>query len=144
MRSISFEVLIAFRWWPSLAETSKGLILLLKTLLLLMEFNPNFAYMGCIVLRLSRLRYPVRGFHLRYFVASFKYEYVEVNQIYHYHFLHFPFGFSLLLYYIGLLNDLFYWCKVLNNLESKGRGRGLWTGFVWLRMERSDGLFWTP
>jgi hypothetical protein len=42
MWSISFEVLVAFRWWPSLAETSKGLILLLKTLCHLMEFNPNF------------------------------------------------------------------------------------------------------
>jgi hypothetical protein len=44
MWSISSEVLVAFRWWPSLAETCKGLILLLKTLLHLMEFNPNFTY----------------------------------------------------------------------------------------------------
>jgi hypothetical protein len=29
-RSISFEVLVAFRWWPSLAEKCKGPILLLK------------------------------------------------------------------------------------------------------------------
>jgi hypothetical protein len=27
---ISFEVLVAFRWWPSLAETCKGFILSLK------------------------------------------------------------------------------------------------------------------
>jgi hypothetical protein len=38
------EVLITFRWWPSLAETCKGLILLLKILLHLMEFNPNFTW----------------------------------------------------------------------------------------------------
>jgi hypothetical protein len=31
--------------WPSLAETCKGLILLLKTLFHLMEFSPNFTYM---------------------------------------------------------------------------------------------------
>jgi hypothetical protein len=44
MWSISFEVLVAFRWWPSLAETCKGLIILLKTLSHLMEFNPHFTY----------------------------------------------------------------------------------------------------
>jgi hypothetical protein len=42
MWSISFEVLVAFRWWPSLAETCEGLILLLKILLHLMELNSNF------------------------------------------------------------------------------------------------------
>jgi hypothetical protein len=40
--SISFEVLFISRWYPSLAETCKGLILLLKSLLRLMEFSPNF------------------------------------------------------------------------------------------------------
>jgi hypothetical protein len=38
----STEVLVALRWWPSLAETCKGFIALLKYLLQLMEFNPNF------------------------------------------------------------------------------------------------------
>jgi hypothetical protein len=37
-------VLAAFQRWPSLAETRKGLILFLKTLLHLMAFNPNFTY----------------------------------------------------------------------------------------------------
>jgi hypothetical protein len=41
---ISFEVLVAFRRWPSLAETGKCLILLLNALLYLMEFNPNGLY----------------------------------------------------------------------------------------------------
>jgi hypothetical protein len=40
--------LVAFRWWPLLAKTCKGLILLLKTLLHLMEFNPNFSYKSCM------------------------------------------------------------------------------------------------
>jgi hypothetical protein len=44
MWSISFKVLVAFRCWPSLAKTCKGLILSLKTLLHLMELNPDFNY----------------------------------------------------------------------------------------------------
>jgi hypothetical protein len=42
---MSLDLVVAFRRWPSLAKTCKGLILLLKTLLHLMEFNPNFTYM---------------------------------------------------------------------------------------------------
>jgi hypothetical protein len=44
-RSMSLEVLVAFRWWPSLAETCKGFVLLLKTFLRLMEFSPYFTCM---------------------------------------------------------------------------------------------------
>jgi hypothetical protein len=40
---ITFSISL-FLCWPSLAETYKGLILLLKTLSHLMEFNLNFFY----------------------------------------------------------------------------------------------------
>jgi hypothetical protein len=36
---------VAFRWWPSLAETYKGDFIIKKTLLHLMEFNSDCTYM---------------------------------------------------------------------------------------------------
>jgi hypothetical protein len=45
MQSISFEVFVAFQWWPALVKTCKGFILLLKSLLHPIEFNSNFTYM---------------------------------------------------------------------------------------------------
>jgi hypothetical protein len=63
MWSISFEVLVAFRWWPSLSKTCKGIILLLRTLLHLMGFNPNFTrtYMNELVFTLYRLEVRQTG-----------------------------------------------------------------------------------
>jgi hypothetical protein len=48
--SISFEIVVPFQWWASLAEKCKGFILLLKSLLHLMEFNSNFIYINCHII----------------------------------------------------------------------------------------------
>jgi hypothetical protein len=60
-------MLVAFRWWPSLAETCKGLILLLKPLLHLVEFNPNFIYMLYSAMAKDSVYHKENTFYLTFY-----------------------------------------------------------------------------